>query len=74
MKEEILRKLINNLELPHNITFETKIEEIEDWDSLSIVSFGAMILTEYNVSLTAEEISKAICIDDLCNIVLAKYS
>lgn len=69
MRKEFLEKLVQQLDLPRNVTLKTKVEEIEEWDSLSVVSFGAMALTEYDVFLTAEEVSKALIIEDLYNLV-----
>lgn len=65
MEKDFLAKLTGQLGLAKNITMETKILDIEEWDSLSVVSFGAMMLTEYDVLLNAEEIGKVKTIADL---------
>lgn len=72
MENDFFKNLIEQLDLPDNITMKTKLEDLEEWDSLSIVSFGAMVLTKYDVFLVAEDIFKAVIIEDLFQLISTK--
>lgn len=68
-----LKEFVDNLaELfydaePENITADTVFKELEDWESLTVLSIIAMVDTKYGVTITGKEIREAETIEDLYN-------
>lgn len=50
-------------------TPETKFRELEEWSSLIALSVMSMVDDEYDVQLTAEEMRKAMTIQELFDVV-----
>lgn len=66
MKKEIfIEKMKEILDCSENFTFETKLSEIEEWDSLSIVSFLAMANVESGKKIDITLLREAKSIGDL---------
>ena len=71
---DFLRNFENSIENieANSLTTETKFKEIEQWDSLALLTTLAMIDSEYKVALTAEEIDQCITIADLLDLTKLK--
>lgn len=69
MMEKFLNQLVDILETEKDITMETKLHEIEEWDSLSIVSFAAMVDVQYNRKVTISQIRQAKTVYNLAQLV-----
>ena len=54
------------------LTPETKFRQLDDWSSLAALSIIAMVDEEYGVILNANDMSSAVTITDLFNIVKSK--
>lgn len=54
------------------ITPQTHFQEMDEWDSLLIVMTMAMSEEKYDVSLTEDEVKKAVTVEDLFNLVKSK--
>lgn len=67
--EKFLNQLVDILETEKDITMETKLHEIEEWDSLSIVSFAAMVDVQYNRKVTISQIRQAKTVYNLAQLV-----
>ncbi len=68
MKEEFLRSL--SALLGHeDIQMCSQITDIPEWDSLTVVSFSAMVLEKYDVLLSGEKILRATTVEDLFNLL-----
>lgn len=66
MKKEIfIEKMKEILDCSENFTFKTKLSEIEEWDSLSIVSFLAMANVESGKKIDITILREAKSIGDL---------
>ena len=66
MKKEIfIEKMKEILDCSENFTFETQLSEIEEWDSLSIVSFLAMANVESGKKIDITLLREAKSIGDL---------
>lgn len=50
----------------------TKFHELEEWSSLTALSIIAMVDEEYDVTIKGDDITNAITIEDLFNIVSNK--
>lgn len=58
---------------PAEFTPETVFHELDEYTSLIALSIIAMVDEEYNVTLNGKEMSSAVTIQDLFNIVESKY-
>jgi acyl carrier protein len=54
------------------ITLDTKFREIEEWDSLTALSFIAMVDDKYSVKFTGEEIRNSLTVLDLYEVLAKK--
>lgn len=52
-------------------TPETKFRELEEWSSFLALAIMAMVMSEYNVALSAEEMRNANTIQELYDVVLS---
>jgi len=57
-KEEFLSSLREELEFDTVLTQGTIINEIEEWDSMSVMILIGFVSDNFNVTLTGEEIKK----------------
>ena len=65
-KIEFIKQVSDILEIdPKNLTGSEILEEIGNWDSLSIISFVAMVDAELNRIVSPEKLRQAKTIDDL---------
>ena len=54
---------------PAEIKMEFKLKDLPTWDSIAAVSFLAMVDADYGVKLTADDIRKAVSVNDLFQLV-----
>lgn len=64
-EKKFLSDLADLLDTESDISFDTNLEDIDEWDSLSYVSFVAVALSKYKVSVAKEEITAAKTVNDL---------
>ena len=57
---------------PSEFTAETEFKELEEWTSVAALSIMAMVLDNYQISLTANEIRKTNTIQELYDLVKSK--
>lgn len=59
------------LEVDHteSLTFATKISDIEEWDSLVLLSFMALASQRFSVQLDGTNIKDATTVEDLFNLI-----
>lgn len=59
------------LEVDHteSLTFATKITDIEEWDSLVLLSFMALASQRFSVQLDGTKIKDATTVGDLFNLI-----
>lgn len=70
--EKFLEQIEEILDTEQEITAESRLADIEEWDSLSIVSFLAMANVEYGKSLRKADFAGAETIGDLYRILMGK--
>ena len=51
---------------------ETHFQDMDEWDSLMVVMTMAMSEEKYDVSITEDEIKKAVTVEELFNLVKSK--
>jgi len=72
MMETFLEELIDMLDTEADITITSYLTDIEEWDSLSVISFVAMADINYGKKLHAADIRKAQTVQDLYDFVAAE--
>ena len=71
-KAEFCRKLESILELePGAIQPSTRLDGLEEWDSVSVITFIAMVDQDYGVSVPPKSITQCQTVEDLANLVAA---
>lgn len=62
-----LEKLYEELEIEsvNSLTVNTKFDELEEWDSLTILSLISFIETEFSINLSATDIEDFVILKDL---------
>ena len=69
MDEKFLDLLSDVMDTESELTADTVLEDIEEWDSLSVVNFVVMAQTTYGKDLKGSEVKKAQTVADLFNLV-----
>lgn len=67
--ENFIEKITDILDSEDEVTMDSVLEDIEEWDSLSLVSYIAMANSSYGKKIDASEIRKAVTVRDLYNLV-----
>ena len=55
-----------------NLSLETRFKDLDEWDSLTSLSLMAMVDSEYNIKLNADEINKSETLSDLLTLIKSK--
>lgn len=69
MEEKFLEKMIELLDSEMEINMNTELKDIEEWDSLSFVSFLAMANAAYGKKIAPADVRAAKTIGDLALLV-----
>ena len=67
--EQFIEKIIDVMDIEEEITADTVLEDLEEWDSLSLVSFMAMANAAYGKKVVAADVKMAKTIADLYELV-----
>lgn len=71
MREELfMEKLLDILDCEEEITMETLLNDIEEWDSLSFVSFLAMVNVNTGKKIEPAKVREAKYVKDLFNLII----
>lgn len=63
--EEFIKKFIDLTDTKAEINLSTKLSDVEEWDSLSMVSFYSFCDSKLNRKLLPEQIKSAQTVEDL---------
>lgn len=63
--EEFIRELTELMDTEATLELSTKLADVEDWDSLSMVSFFSFCNTTLSRKVTPEQIKSARTVEDL---------
>ena len=69
-EKEFLDVMDEILDTEESVSMDTVLEDLEEWDSLSIVSFLAMVDVEYGKTMRAAQFKDAQTIGDLYRLVM----
>lgn len=67
--EKFIERIAEMLDTDRIIDQNTLLSDIEEWDSLSVISFLAMVDIKYQKVLSEDDVIKAKSIQDLYNLV-----
>lgn len=70
--EEFLKTLTELIDTEEILTLDTKLSEVEEWDSLSLVSFLSFCNSKLKLSVTPDEVKVAQTAADLFKIAGGK--
>ena len=63
--EEFISKLVELMDTEAAINLSTRLADVEDWDSLSMVSFFSFCNTTLSRKVSPDEIKSALTVEDL---------
>jgi acyl carrier protein len=74
--EEFINKIESEIEEfpPGTLKPDTNPRELEQWSSMHALILIALIDSEYNVTISGEELIKCLTVNDLYNLVQSKLS
>ena len=64
-EQNFVKKMVELMDTEDEITMDTQLEEIEEWDSLSYMAFLAMCTSVSDRKITASDVKQAKTIRDL---------
>lgn len=67
--EQFIEKMIDVMDIEEEITADTVLDDLEEWDSLSLVSFMAMANATYGKKVVPADVKMAKTIADLYELV-----
>ena len=68
-EKDFIKQLTEIMDTESELTLETKLSDVEEWDSLSLVSFLSFCNARLKRPILPEEIKKAQTVNDLYKIV-----
>ena len=68
-KEIFLERMADILDEEDEITLDTNLSELDEWDSLSIVSYVAMANAACGKKVDVKSVREAVTIQDLYNLL-----
>ena len=71
-KEEFKEKILDVLNREEEVEMETKLSDVEEWDSLAYVAFLAMAAEFTDKTIRASEVRGAETVGDLYELVVRK--
>ena len=70
--EEFIKKLADLMDTDAELNLSTKLADVEDWDSLSMVSFFSFCDSKLGIRLAPEQIKSAQTVEDLFKLATDK--
>lgn len=64
-REDFLKNFIDVLQTEDEINFDTKLEDIEEWDSLSMISTVAFLDKDFSVKVSIDDIKNFKTVEDI---------
>lgn len=68
-KEEFLNRMTDILDAEDDVTMDAVLADIEEWDSLSVVSYVAMANTSCGKKVNVKDVREAETIQDLYDLL-----
>ena len=67
--DKFIEKMQDLLDCEQEVKMDSALADIEEWDSLSVVSFLALANAQYGKKIAKETLQEAKTIEDLYNLV-----
>lgn len=64
-KEQFLEKFTDILQTEEDLTLDTELESLEEWDSLSAMATIAFFNKEFGIKITHQDISEFKTVEDV---------
>lgn len=68
-RNDFLKELVDLMQLDSELTLETDLTSLEEYDSLMALSIMAMVNNELGVTLTADQMISVVKVSDLVNAI-----
>ena len=68
-KDDFLERMADILDVEDEITLDTNLSELDEWDSLSIVSYVAMANAACGKKVDVKSVREAVTIQDLYDLL-----
>jgi len=68
-KHKLLEKIKETLQREENLSLDMKLKDIEEWDSLGIISMIALYDQLFSIVLTLEQLNSCKTVEDVINLV-----
>jgi acyl carrier protein len=69
-KKEILKMILDNLEIEDDLGFDAELDKLEQWDSMAVIAFIAFADDKFNKSISVSNIKSCRTIGDLVDLLL----
>lgn len=69
MEQKFIEELTETIDTEDKLTMDTVLADLEDWDSLSFVSFISMANASYGKKVAADQVREAVTVADLYQLV-----
>lgn len=69
-EQEFLTKMTETIDTEQELTMDTVLSSVEEWDSLAVVSTIALGSTAFSRKMTAKEVLKAETVRDLYKLLV----
>ncbi len=64
-RNKFLENLIDVIQTEENINFDTVLEDLEEWDSLSMMATIAFLDREFSVKISLQELKEFNTVEDI---------
>lgn len=68
-KKEILKMVLDNLEIEDDLEINLELDRLEQWDSMSIIGFIAFADDKFNKDINVADIKKCKTVGDLVELL-----
>ena len=68
-KEKFIDELTSLMDTEFSLKMDTKLSDVEEWDSLSIVSFISFCNMKFNHAIESEKVKAAQTVEDLFKLI-----
>ena len=69
MEQKFIKELTETIDTEEMLTMDTVLSNLEEWDSLSLVSFISMANTFYGKKVLADQVKESVTVADLYKLV-----
>ena len=71
-KQELLIEMQNALQREEELDLDMRLDDIEEWDSLAVISIIALFDQLFSIIITEKQLSNCEKIEDIVNLVIDK--